>query len=44
MESQSQNPEFRILFVCFFALSPNSTAMAMAGRSVHLTTPFPGQS
>ena len=31
------------LFVCFVALCPKSTAMVMAGRSVHLTTLFPGQ-
>ena len=31
------------LFVCFVALRPKSTAMAIAGRSVHLTTLFPGQ-
>ena len=30
-------------FVCFVALRPKSTAMVIAGRSVHLTTPFPGQ-
>ena len=31
-------------FVCFFvALRPKSTAMVIAGRSVHLTTLFPGQ-
>ena len=30
------------LFVCFVALRPKSTAMVMAGRSVHLTTLFPG--
>ena len=30
------------LFVCFVALRPKSTAMAMAGRSAHLTTHFPG--
>ena len=29
--------------VCFLALHPKSTAMVIAGRSVHLTTPFPGQ-
>ena len=29
--------------VCFAALCPKSTAMVMAGRSVHLTTLFPGQ-
>ena len=31
------------LFVCFVSLRPKSTAMVMAGRSVHLTTLFPGQ-
>ena len=34
------------LFVCLFvfvALRPKSTAIVIAGRSVHLTTPFPGQ-
>ena len=31
------------LFVCFVALRPKSTAMVMAGRSVHQTTLFPGQ-
>ena len=30
-------------FVCLFALRPKSTAMVMAGWSVHLTTLFPGQ-
>ena len=33
----------RTLFVCFVALRPKSTAMAMAGRSVHLTAIFPWQ-
>ena len=33
----------RPLFVCFVALCPKSTAMVIAGRSVHLTTLFPGQ-
>ena len=28
------------LFVCFIVLRPKSTAMVMAGRSVHLTTLF----
>ena len=35
-----------ILFVCLFVfvvLRPMSTAMVIAGRSVHLTTLFPGQ-
>ena len=27
-----------LLFVCFVALHPNSTAMVIAGRSVHLNT------
>ena len=31
------------LFVYFVALRPKSTAKVMAGRSVHLTTLFPGQ-
>ena len=32
------------LFCLFFvALRPKSTAMVIAGRSVHLTTLFPGQ-
>ena len=33
------------LFFCFVfvALRPMSTAMVIAGRSVHLTTLFPGQ-
>ena len=30
------------LFVCFVSLRPKSTAMVMAGRSVHLTTLFLG--
>ena len=32
----------KVLFV-FAALRPMSTAMVIAGRSVHLTTLFPGQ-
>ena len=31
------------LFVYFVALRPKPTAKVMAGRSVHLTTLFPGQ-
>ena len=31
------------LCVRFVALRPKSTAMVIAGRSVHLTTLFPGQ-
>ena len=34
---------FVCLFVCFVALRPKSTAMVMAGRSVHLTTLFLGR-
>ena len=34
---------FICLFVCFVALSPKSTAMVIAGRSVHLTTLFLGR-
>ena len=33
---------FVCLFVCLVALRPKSTAMVIAGRSVHLTTLFPG--
>ena len=32
-----------MIVVCFVALRPKSTAMVMVGRSVHLTTLFPGQ-
>ena len=35
--------ELLFLFVCFVALRPKSTAMVMAGRSVHLTTLFLGK-
>ena len=34
---------FVCLFVCFVALRPKSTAMVMAGRSIHLSTLFSGQ-
>ena len=34
---------FFFFFFCFVALRPKSTAMVIAGRSVHLTTLFPGQ-
>ena len=33
----------RCWLVGFVALRPKSTAMVIAGRSVHLITPFPGQ-
>ena len=32
-----------VVVVGFVALRPKSTAMVIAGRSVHLTTRFPGQ-
>ena len=32
-----------IKFVVFVALRPKSTAMVMAGQSVHISTLFPGQ-
>ena len=32
-----------LILVGFVALRPKSTAMVIAGRSVHLTTLFPGQ-
>ena len=35
--------QIRVFFVCFVALRPESTAMVMMGRSVDLTTLFPGQ-
>ena len=39
----SSDPDPDEEFVCFVALRPKSTAMVMRGRSVHLTTLFPGQ-
>ena len=38
-------PEHHLVgwLVGFVALRPKSTAMVIAGRSVHLTTLFPGQ-
>ena len=39
-----RSPSYHLVFlVCFVALRPKSTAMVIAGRSVHLTTLFPGQ-
>ena len=44
MVSQIYPSELQLSNVCLFvALRPKSTAMVMAGRSVHLTTLFPGQ-
>ena len=37
------NLTISLFIVCFVALRPKSTAMVIAGRSVHLTTLFPGQ-
>ena len=39
----AQCAQWHCLFVCYDALHPKSTAMVMPGRSVHLTTLFPGQ-
>ena len=36
-------PVYDFVVVGFVALRPKSTAMVIAGRSVHLTTLFPGQ-
>ena len=36
-------PEMHYFVFVFVALRPKSTAMVIAGRSVHLTTLFPGQ-
>ena len=41
--SQNLSSATVVLFVCFVALRPKATAMVMAGRSVHITTLFPGQ-
>ena len=41
--TENFNPRIKLvlfLFVCFVALRPKSTAMVIAGRSVHLTTLF----
>ena len=38
-----QNFHRRFCLFVFVALRPMSTAMVIAGRSVHLTTLFPGQ-
>ena len=42
LKKSSPEPE-GWLVGCFVALRPKSTAMVIAGRSVHLTTLFPGQ-
>ena len=38
-----QNVVVVVFVVVFVALRPMSTAMVIAGQSVHLTTLFPGQ-
>ena len=43
IQSKEIQENIDYLFVCFVALRPKSIAMVMAGRSVHLTTLFPGQ-
>ena len=40
---QQRPGETVYLFFVFVALRPKSTAMVIAGGSVHLTTLFPGQ-
>ena len=39
----TKRPELFVCLFVFVALRPMSTAMVIAGRSVHLTTLFPGQ-
>ena len=43
MELSHNVSGYLFCFVYFVALCPKSTAMVMAGWSVHLTTLFPGQ-
>ena len=43
LPSKTSKTGFVCLFVCFVALRPKSTAMVIGGRSVDLTTLFPGQ-
>ena len=43
LELRRHRGDLIVLFVCFVALRPKSTAKVIAGRSVHLTTLFPGQ-
>ena len=43
MENICYHVAFLIPLFVFVALRPMSTAMVIAGRSVHLTTLFPGQ-
>ena len=38
--SEKQLKDINILLFCFVAFRPKSTAMVIAGRSVHLTTLF----
>ena len=40
---ESDGIEHGMVVVVVVALRPKSTAMVIAGRSVHLTTLFPGQ-
>ena len=39
----SESTLVKICLFVFVALRPKSTALVIAGRSVHLTTLFPGQ-
>ena len=42
-KTQKENKIVCLFLFVFVALRPMSTAMVIAGRSVHLTTLFPGQ-
>ena len=42
-QNLDKQDKFIICLFVFVALRPMSTAMVIAGRSVHLTTLFPGQ-
>ena len=43
IKAQQRTFSLSFCFVCFVALRPKSTAMVIAGRSVHLTTLFLGR-
>ena len=43
LTKEPQNYSSHFVFVCFVALRPKSTAMVIAGQSVHLTTLFLGR-
>ena len=43
MDDRFSHVDTQLIVVGFVALRPKSTAMVIAGRSVHLTTLFPWQ-